>query len=112
MLYDGALSLPWQMIIYLVVGLALMVGVSFATRPPDKQALDRVYECLRTPVSDDEPGGEPLTLPPGTEPGPRSVLIDHPDFEIMRPTAYTVVGFVASCVAVAALIGFFIWLIS
>ena len=112
MLYDGALSLPWQMIIYLVVGVTLMIGVSFATRPPDKQTLDRVYECLRTPVTAEEPEGEPLTLPEGVEPTPRTVLIDHRDFEIMRPTTYTVVGFVLSWVAVAALIGFFIWIIS
>ena len=112
MLYDGALSLPWQMIIYLVVGLVTMVGVSLVTQPPDKKTLDRVYECLRTPVTGDEPEGEPLTLPPGTEPAPRSVLIDHPDFEIMRPTAFTVIGFVVSWVAVALLIGSFLWIIS
>ena len=112
MLYDGALSLPWQMIIYLVVGLVTMVGVSLVTRPPDEKTLDRVYECLRTPVNEDEPEGEPLTLPAGTEPAPRSVLIDHPDFEIMRPTAFTVIGFLVSWVAVAVLIGAFLWIIS
>jgi len=112
MLYDGALSLPWQMIIYLVVGLGTMVGVSLVTQPPDKKRLDRVYECLRTPVTDGEPEGEPLTLPAGTEPAPRSVLIDHPDFEIMRPTAFTVIGFLASWVAVGGLIGSFLWIIS
>jgi Na+/proline symporter len=112
MLYDGALSLPWQMIIYLVVGLVTMVGVSLVTQPPDDKTLDRVYECLRTPVTDDEPEGKPLTLPAGTEPAPRSVLVDHPDFEIMKPTTYTVVGFVVSWVAVGALIASFLWIIS
>jgi Na+/proline symporter len=112
MLYDGALSLPWQMILYLLVGLMLMIVVSLVTRPPDKATLDRVYECLRTPVSVDEIEGEPLTLPDGLTAAPRTVLIEHPDFEIMRPTTSTVVGFMLSCVAVAALIGFFIWVIS
>ena len=112
MLYEGKLFLPWQMIIYLTVSLVMMVAVSFVTRPPDKKTLDRVYECLRTPVSEDEPEGEPLTLPAGTAPAARSVLIAHPDFEIMRPTAYTVIGFLASCFMVVALIGSFIWIIS
>ena len=111
-LYEGKLFLPWQMIIYLTVSLVMMVAVSFVTRPPDKKRLDRVYECLRTPVSEDEPEGEPLTLPAGTTPAARSVLIAHPDFEIMRPTAYTVIGFLASCFMVVVLIGSFIWIIS
>ena len=111
MLYEGKLFLPWQMIIYLTVSLVMMVAVSFVTRPPDKKRLDRVYECLRTPVSEDEPEGEPLTLPAGTTPAARSVLIAHPDFEIMRPTAYTVIGFLASCFMVVVLIGSFIWII-
>ena len=112
MLYEGKLFLPWQMIIYLTVSLVMMVAVSFVTRPPDKKRLDRVYECLRTPVSKDEPEGEPLTLPAGTTPAARSVLIAHPDFEIMRPTAYTVIGFLASCFMVVVLIGSFIWIIN
>ncbi len=112
MLYEGKLFLPWQMIIYRTVSLVMMVAVSFVTRPPDKKRLDRVYECLRTPVSEDEPEGEPLTLPAGTTPAARSVLIAHPDFEIMRPTAYTVIGFLASCFMVVVLIGSFIWIIS
>ena len=112
MLYEGKLFLPWQMIIYLTVSLVMMVAVSLVTQPPDKKTLDRVYECLRTPVSEGEPEGEPLTLPAGTAPAARSVLIAHPDFEIMRPTAYTVIGFLASCFMVVVLIGSFIWIIS
>ena len=112
MLYEGKLFLPWQMIIYLTVSLVMMVAVSLVTQPPDKKTLDRVYECLRTPVLEDEPEGEPITLPAGTAPAARSVLIAHPDFEIMRPTAYTVIGFLASCFMVVVLIGSFIWIIS
>jgi hypothetical protein len=39
-------------------------------------------------------------------------LIDHPDFEIMKPDRMSVVGFVAAWGAVAALIGAFVWIIS
>ncbi len=111
MLYDGTLSLPWQMIIYLIVGLVTMVVVSLVTQPPDERVLDRVYECLRTPVTEDEPEGGPLTLPAGKEPAPRCVLIEHPDFELMRPTPATAGGFLVACIGVVALIGMFIWII-
>ena len=111
MLYEGGLSLPWQMISYLTVGLVVMVGVSLFTKPPAKEKLDRVYECLRTPVLPGEPEVEPLTLPEGTKPAPRSVLIEHPDFEIMKPSRISVVGFLVSWLAVGLLIAVFIWII-
>jgi len=111
MLYNGQLSLPWQMIFYLAVGLVVMVAVSLITRPPAKEKLDRVYECLRTPVMKGEPEVEPLTLPEGVEPAPRSVLIDHPDFEIMKPSRVSVLGFLLSWLAVGLLIGVFVWII-
>jgi len=111
MFYDGQLSLPWQMIFYLTVGLVVMVGVSLVTKPPDKEKLDRVYECLRTPVLAGEPEVEPLTLPESTKPAPRSVLINHPDFEIMKPRSVDVLGFLGTWVAVGLLIGAFIWII-
>ncbi len=111
MLYEGGLSLPWQMIFYLTAGLVVMVGVSLFTKPPAKEKLDRVYECLRTPVLPGEPEVEPLTLPEGTKPAPRSVLIEHPDFEIMKPGPISVLGFLASWLAVGLLIGVFVWIL-
>jgi Na+/proline symporter len=111
MLYDGQLFLPWQMIIYLTVALIVMIGVSLVTQAPSKKMLDRVYETLRTPVAEGEPEVEPVTLPASTTPAPRSVLIDHPDFEIMKPTATTVYGFIACWVAVGALIASFVWML-
>jgi Na+/proline symporter len=111
-LYEGQLSLPWQMIFYLTVGLVVMIVVSLITKPPSKEKLDRVYECLRTPVMEGEPEVEPLTLPEGVKPAPRSVLIDHPDFELMKPTATSVFGFLACCAGVGLLIGAFVWIIS
>jgi Na+/proline symporter len=111
MLNNGQLSLPWQMIFYLSVGLVVMVTVSLATRPPDEENLNRVYECLRTPVKKGEPEVEPLTLPASTKPAPRSVLFNHPDFEIMKPRLVDVLGFLATWVAVALLIVAFVWII-
>jgi len=112
MLYEGHLSLPWQMIFYLIVGLVVMVGVSFFTKPQSKEKLDRVYECLRTPVLPGEPEVEPLTLPASTKPAPRNVLTKHPDFEINKPTSTDVLGFLASWVGVGLLIGIFYWILN
>jgi Na+/proline symporter len=111
MLYKGELSLPWQMIFYLTVGLVVMVGVSLLTKPQDKEKLDRVYECLRTPVMPGEPEVEPLTLPEGTKPTPRTALIKHQDFEILKPSLVSVLGFLVSCVGVGLLIAAFVWII-
>ncbi len=111
MIYDGQLSLPWQMIFYLTVGLVVMVGVSLVTRPPDKENLDRVYECLRTPVRSGEPEVEPMTLPEGTKPAQRSVLFNHPDFEIMKPRPVDVLGFLVSWLGVGILIAAFVWIL-
>jgi len=111
MLYEGQLSLPWQMILYLAVGLAVMVGVSLFTKPQDKEKLDRVYECIRTPVEPNEPEVEPLTLPESTKPAPRNVLIKHPDFEITKPSLVSVLGFLATWVAVGLLIAAFVWIL-
>jgi Na+/proline symporter len=111
MLYKGELSLPWQMIFYLTVGLVVMVGVSLLTKPPAREKLDRVYECLRTPVMPGEPEVEPLTLPEGTKPAPRTALIKHQDFEILKPSLVSVLGFLVSCVGVGLLIVAFVWII-
>ncbi|MCK5093105.1 MAG: sodium:solute symporter family protein, partial [Spirochaetes bacterium] len=111
MLWEGKLSLPWQMITYLTVGLVVMVCVSFFTKSQEKEKLDRLYECLRTPIMPDEPEVEPLTLPEGTKPAPRSVLINHPDFEITKPSLISVLGFLASLLAVGLLIGVFAWIL-
>jgi len=110
MLYKGQLSLPWQMIFYLTVGLVVMIGVSLVTQPPAKEKLDRVYACLRTPVRPGEPEVEPLTLPKGIKPAPRKALINHPDFEIMKPSLVSIVGFLVSWMGVAILIWVFVWL--
>jgi Na+/proline symporter len=112
MLFDGKLYLPWQMILYLSAGLLTMIVVSLFTRPEPKEKIDRVYECIRTPIQEDEPEGTPLTLPPGVAPAPRSVLISHPDFEIPRPSRVGVIGFLATCGIVALIIASAFWLFS
>ena len=111
MLWKGELHLPWQMIGYLSAGFVTLVVVSLLTKRVDAAQLDRLYNCLRTPIGPDEPEAEPLTLPSGVEPGPRRVLIDHPDFEIPRPTLIGIGGFLVAWVGVGLLIGAVYWII-
>ncbi|HUU20115.1 MAG TPA: sodium:solute symporter family protein [Sedimentisphaerales bacterium] len=111
MLWEGKLYLPWQMIIYLSAGFVVLVVVSLFTKKVPAENLDRFYACLRTPIGPDEPETEPFTLPAGVEPAPRKVLIDHPDFEIPRPTMIGIFGFLAAWAGVAILIGAVYWII-
>jgi Na+/proline symporter len=111
MLWEDKLYLPWQMIIYLSAGFVVMVVVSLFTKKVPAENLERFYACLRTPIGPDEPETEPFTLPAGVEPAPRKVLIDHPDFEIPRPTMIGIFGFLAAWAGVAVLIGAVYWII-
>jgi Na+/proline symporter len=105
MVFDGKLYLPWQMIIYLVAGFITLVVVSLFTKRTPAERLDRFYQCLRTPVHRGEPAETaPFTL--------RRVLFKHPDFEIPIPTPLSVIGFLLSWAAVAALIAFVYWILS
>jgi Na+/proline symporter len=107
MVVDGKLYLPWQLIFYLVVGFIAGVVVSLLTKPAAKERLDKFYECIRTPITPNEPETEPFTLPPGVEPAPRNVLIKHPDFEIPKPSITSIVGFLSGWAGVGALIWVF-----
>jgi len=107
MLYNGNLALHWQMIFYLSTAIIAGIVISLFTKPESKEKLDKFYTCLRTPVKPGEPEVEPFTLPDGTEPAPRNVLIKHPDFEIPRPSLVSIVGFFAGWAGVGALIWIF-----
>lgn len=111
MLWDGKLSVPWQMIIYLSAGFIVMIVVSLLTKRVPSENLDRFYACLRTPIVPGEPETEPFTLPAGVQPGPRNTLIQHPDFEIPRPTLIGIGGFLVAWLGVGLLIGTVYWII-
>jgi len=111
MLWEDKLYLPWQMIIYLSAGFVVMVVVSLFTKRAPAENLNRFYACLRTPVGPDEPETQPFTLPPGVKPAERRTLIDHPDFEIPRPTLVGIGGFMAAWMGVGLLILAVFWII-
>jgi Na+/proline symporter len=104
MVYEGAISLPLQMLGYLSAGLIALVLFSLITpRHPDTQ-LDPFYETLRTPVEPGEVIPEPVRLPVGRSPAPQRKLIDHPDWEFQRPTPRGIWGFIIAWILVVALI--------
>jgi Na+/proline symporter len=111
MLWEDKLYLPWQMILYLTAGFIVMVVVSLFTGRAPTEDLNRFYACLRTPVEPGEPETEPFTLPAGVEPAERKMLIEHPDFEIPKPTLIGIGGFLAAWAGVALLIGTVYWII-
>jgi hypothetical protein len=72
--------------------------------------LDRFYNCIHTPIGENEPHLEPFTLPDNVTPTTPRKLINTADMEIPMPTAVGVGGFLFFCLMVVALIGFVYWL--
>lgn len=100
-----AISLPWQMVFYLVTGLVLGIATSFFTKRTDPEKLDRYYTLLRTPVFTEEPNlPEPCTIPEGAVTLPRRTLFPDSEFEISLPSKRSVIGFLAGWACVAAII--------
>jgi Na+/proline symporter len=110
MIWDNKFRVSWQMFTYLTVGFSTGILVSLVTPRVPKAKLDKVYECLATPVSTDEPHGEAFTLPPGVQALAPRKLINHPDLEIYTPSAESVRGFLILCGWVVALIAFVFWM--
>ncbi len=111
MVWEGKLSLPWQMILYLTTGLLAFTVVSLNTRPMASEPLDRLFACLRTPIQAWEKETHAFTLPEGLPPAPRQPLIDHPDFEIPKPSLVGVLGFLLTWIAVGLLMASFLWIL-
>jgi Na+/proline symporter len=111
MIWNSQFRDSWQIGAYLSAAFAVGIVVSLLTKRVEQPKLDRLYECLRTPIQPDEPHNPiPFTLPQGTvAPAPRKI-IQHPDFEIPVPTRTSVFGFLFLWMWVGALIGFVYWM--
>ena len=110
MVYNGKFLESWQILSYLVSGILVTIVVSLFTKRVREERLDRLYDCLRTPIREGEPHLEPFTLPEGVEPGPPNKLIDHPDFEIPKPSLVGMAGFGFFWVMVFVMIAFVYWM--
>lgn len=111
MLFDGKLSLPWQMILYLSTGFITMIVFSLITKPVARDKLDHFYACLRTPVAPGEAHTEPFVLPTGVDAAPDRPLLKIPGLEIQRPLGVTVIGFGLSWLVVGLLVAGFLWIL-
>lgn len=97
-------SLPWQMLFYIIAGFAAGIIVSLLTKWVSKEKLDNFYNLLRTPVQPDEEISDPCTLPENVEPGPRRVFFPNTNLEIPIPSWRAVIGFLVGWVVVGGII--------
>ena len=107
-----ALSEPVQILSYL--GFAVVAGAiaSIATNRTPKEQLERFHDLIRTPVQHGEVLTAPCHLPDGVEPSERKRWFAGTDFEFPAPSKTSVIGFLLAWIAVGAMIGGFVWLIS
>ena len=110
MIWEDQFRISWQMFSYLTVGFSTCIVVSLLTkRVPDAQ-LNRFFNCIHTPVGENEPHLEPFTLPEGVKPARPRKLINHPDFEIPVPSLVGMLGFGFFWACVFMMIGFVFWM--
>ena len=111
MIWNDKLRVSWEIFFMLTAGFGMGILVSLFTKRVDEAKLNKVYECLRTPVTEDEPHtAEPFHIPEGIEIPEARKLINHPDLEIPMPTAVGIGGFLFFWAWVAGLIGFVFWM--
>jgi len=102
---------PWQIIFYLAAAVTAGVIVSLSTARPPQDDIARFHDLIRTPIEPDEVIAESCRLPDGVDPADRSSWFPGTDFEIPAPSRVSAIGFFLCWIAVAAMIGSFIWLI-
>lgn len=101
---------PWSILFYLSIATAFGVIVSLFTQPMPKDRLDRFYQLTRTPIQEGEELECPCELPSGVAPVERAMLMTWGGFEIPKPSAISVKGFLAGSIGVILLIGLFVWI--
>ncbi len=106
------LSEPLQILIYLGAAVATGVLASVLTPRPPREKIERFHALIRTPVQLGERLTSPCRLPEGTAPSDRPVFRKGTDFEFPVPSWTSVTGFVLAWLAVALMIGGFVWLVS
>jgi len=104
MLWDGKLSLPWQMILYLSAGLVSGIVVSWFTRPVAEEKLENFYALIRTPIAPGEQVDEPCTLPTGAVVPEKRNLFPNTNLEFAIPSLMSVLGFLAGWACVVAIV--------
>jgi SSS family transporter len=113
MIWNDKFRDSWQIFFYLLGGFGVGIVVSLVTPRVNAERLNRVFRCIRTPVNEiEEHQPEPFMLPPGMPAFEPRKVINHPDFEIYWPSRIAVTGFTVVWIAVALMIGLFLWMAS
>lgn len=106
-----AIHMPWQILFYLSGGFFLGIVVSLFSREVPREKLDLFFSLLRTPIHPEEVLKEPCTLPEGSIVPAPHYLFPGTGIELLVPGRRTIVGFLAGCAGVAALIGSVVWIV-
>ena len=109
---EWSVYLPWQMLMYLAVGLIAGVAASFLSQSVDHTKLEKFYALMRTPIRLGEQVQAPCTVPVDAKIGRRQVFCPNSQFEIPIPSARAIVGFLVGWLFVGGIIGGFAWIIS
>lgn len=108
MIWGDKFRVSWQMFSYLTTGFGLCILVSLVTPRLPQAKLDRFYDCLHTPIQENEPHApEPFTLPPGVLPDRAEKLFPNSDLEFPKPSAIGMIGFFA----IWACVGLMVWFV-
>jgi SSS family solute:Na+ symporter len=105
--YPTPLIKTLGLITKIVIPFIIMILFSLIMKPNDKEALDRYYAKMKTPV-DPDPEKDELKLaaayadPDNTE---RVKLFPNTSLEFQRPTRVDIIGFVVSVILCFAIIG-------
>jgi len=103
---------PWVILLYTAAATAACVVVSLVTpRVPEKK-LQTFYDLTRTPIQAGEVVRQPCTLPEGVTAPQRPMLLTAFGLEIPVPSKTSMIGFLGGWVAVALMVGGFVWLMS
>ena len=107
-----SLSEPQQNLGYVLIAAIAGIIASLCTKKPSGASIDRFHGLIRTPVVPGEKLHSPCELPIGLKPIDRPSWFPGTDFEFPKPSKISIIGFALSWVAVALMIGGFVWLIS
>ena len=111
MLYGEKVAQGWQILLYLGTSFISTILVSFVTPRVASVKLDRLFDCIRTPVeAGEEHMAEAFTLPADKVAATPTKIINHPDIELYVPTRQSLVGFAFFWACVGGLIWFVYWL--
>jgi Na+/proline symporter len=100
----------WVMFGYMGVGVLVGILTSFVTPRTPKEKLDHFYRLIRTPAREGEKIEQACVIPVDAAPPDESKLINHPDWEIPKPSLLGLGGFVAAWVMVGLIILLTKWL--